>query len=68
MKRYKVIVHEDIDDEFDKDITQINIMVISLYAKLITNYDGFHEYMIMADDKQVTMLLLKGYDVRETPL
>jgi hypothetical protein len=69
MKKYFISVPAALDDSFQYDATTLNIILVSESAKIINHEGNETEYIIIADEKQLTMLVLKGYKVmsRTTP-
>jgi len=60
---YRIAVPVDRDDSFNMDVAILDIIVVGMSARL-KSYDlDANEYYIVIDDKQYTMLALKGYKI-----
>ena len=58
---YRIAVPVDRDDSFNMDVAILDIIVVGMSAKLKTYDEDVNEYYIVIDDKQYTVLTLKGY-------
>ena len=58
---YRIAVPLDKDDSFNMDVAILDIIVVGMSAKLKSYDEDVNEYYIVIDDKQYTILTLKGY-------
>ena len=58
---YRISVPVDRDDSFNMDVAILDIIVVGMSAKLKSYDEDVNEYYIVIDDKQYTILTLKGY-------
>lgn len=60
---YRIAVPQEDDDRFNMDVAILDIIVVGMSAKIHTYNENTNEYYIVIDDKQLTMLTLKGYKI-----
>jgi hypothetical protein len=58
---HRISVPVDKDDSFNMDVAILDIIVVGMSAKLKSYDEDLNEYYIVIDDKQYTILALKGY-------
>lgn len=58
---HRISVPVEQDDSFNMDVAILDIIVVGMSAKLATYNQDLNEYYIVIDDKQYTILTLKGY-------
>ena len=58
---HRISVPVDRDDSFNMDVAILDIIVVGMSAKLKSYDEDVNEYYIVIDDKQYTVLTLKGY-------
>ena len=58
---HRISVPVEQDDTFNMDVAILDIIVVGMSAKLHTYNENLNEYYIVIDDKQYTILTLKGY-------
>ena len=58
---YRISVPVEQDDSFNMDVAILDIIVVGMSAKLKSYDEDVNEYYIVIDDKQYTVLTLKGY-------
>lgn len=58
---HRISVPVDRDDSFNMDVAILDIIVVGMSAKLKSYDEDANEYYIVIDDKQYTVLTLKGY-------
>jgi hypothetical protein len=58
---YRISVPVEQDDIFNMDVAILDIIVVGMSARLHTYNENLNEYYIVIDDKQYTVLTLKGY-------
>ena len=58
---HRISVPVDKDDSFNMDVAILDIIVVGMSAKLKSYDEDLNEYHIIIDDKQYTVLTLKGY-------
>ena len=58
---HRISVPVEQDDSFNMDVAILDIIVVGMSAKLNTYNEDLNEYYIVIDDKQYTILTLKGY-------
>lgn len=58
---YRIAVPIEQDDQFNWDVAILDIIVVGMTARLHSYDANLNEYHIIIDDKQYTILTLKGY-------
>jgi hypothetical protein len=60
---HRISVPVDKDDSFNMDVAILDIIVVGMSARLKTYDEDLNEYIVVIDDKQLTVLSLKGYKI-----
>jgi hypothetical protein len=60
---YRIAVPLEKDDSFNMDVAILDIIVVGMSAKLKSYDVDANEYYVVIDDKQYTILALKGYKI-----
>lgn len=58
---HRISVPVDKDDSFNMDVAILDIIVVGMTARLHSYDENLNEYHIIINDKQYTVLTLKGY-------
>lgn len=51
------------DDAFNYDVAILDIIVVGMNARVLEYTQDYNEYFIIIDDRQLTVLTLKGYKI-----
>jgi hypothetical protein len=60
---YRISVPLEKDDSFNMDVAILDVIVVGMSARLKTYDEDANEYIVVIDDKQLTVLSLKGYKI-----
>ena len=60
---YRISVPTQDDDRFNWDVAILDIIVMGMTARLKTYDEDANEYIVVIDDRQLTVLALKGYKI-----